>query len=396
MWLPNAFYPSLVAMILDLAFIAYILKVGLRKPGNVPSFLLFLTIFIGVFGELLERIAGPPPQDYFIAYVGAKLIGIGSVLLSATLIHFALDFPYRLKIKRKTREIVLAVFYSVSVIGVILILLNDYLGKPMIVGLSPYPALGQQIWGMEYGAVYGLYMLWAFMASVAVLGLLFYKMKNTKINLIKKQIVLILSGMLIVEVMISVSVLLPALFDYEMYPLSSIAMTIFSMFVSYTIMKYRLFLVSPAAETTSGTRKYELQPGTVRVVSEEHGFELFTDQVYGGIPGLLFTTKDIEKIRERYNLVETPIFRVCKTPGRDTLNPMIGEHREMIAFIISEFLEEAQGVVYLNSIDSMFKKNDFESFLEIISEYIKEEKKGVLLISLSGNDGVKVAKDKRV
>ncbi len=393
MWLPNAFYPTLVAMILDLVFIAYILKVGLRKPGNVPSFLLFLTIFIGVFGELLERIAGPPPQDYLIAYAGAKLIGIGSVLLSATLIHFGLDFPYRLKIKRKTRQIILTVFYSVSVIGVILILLNDYLGKPMIEGLSPYTALGQQIWGMEYGAVYDLYLLWALMASIAVLGLLFYKMRNAKINLIKKQIVLILSGMIIVEVMITVSVLLPALFDYDMYPLSSIAMTIFSMFVSYTIMKYRLFLVSPATEATSGTRKYELQPGTVRVVSEEQGFELFTDQVHSGIPGLLFTTQDIEKIREKYNLVETPIFRVCRTPGRDTLNPMIGEHREMIAFIISEFLEEARGVVYLDSIDSMFKENDFKSFLEIISEYIKEEKKGVLLISLSGNDGVKVVRE---
>ncbi|NPA74925.1 MAG: hypothetical protein GXO25_02440 [Euryarchaeota archaeon] len=384
MWIPNAFYPSFVALILNVVFIIYIIRMGLSKPGNFPAFLLFLTVAVGVTGEVLERIAGPPPEDAGMAYLGSELIALSGVFLPAVFVHFGMDFPYRLRVGTLIRRVVLGFLYGFSFMGVLFLLLNDKLGGIMVWKVSPYSAIGQEIWGMDYGALYYFYLLASFVCGFALLAVLYIKLRKTKIKILKNQIKMVLAGLIIVYILITFSVMVPALLRYEFYPLSSIALTVFGIFVIYTIARYNLFVVSPVQETGKKAElKHRFEAGTVRVLPTDEAYSLFSEQVHGGIPGLLFTVEDTERVRNTYGLKKTPVFRISETPGKDTLNPQVPEHREMIPFIISEFLEQSSsGVVFLDRIDAKWDSL-FVEFIGIIIDFVREEHLGVLLITPS-------------
>ncbi len=382
MWIPNSFYPSFIALALNIFFALYILHVGIRKPGNLVSFLLFLTIAVGVAGEVVERVAGPPPEDMHMAYAGSLLIALSGSFLPAVLIHFGMDFPYRARLSRFARELVLLSLYAFSFTGAFLTVFNDALGAPMVTGVYPYSALGQRVWGMHYGGAYYVYLLASLLCGFALLAILYTKMRKARIKVLRYQIKFVLLGLLVVYILITTTVVIPAVLGYDVYPLSSLSLTVFGMFIIYTVARYHLFVVSPVRETGKVMeRKRQFERGTVMILSPEEGYDVFAEQVHGGIPGLLFTVDEIERVRVRYGFMRTPVFRIARKQGKDTLNPSIPEHKEMVPFIISEFLEQSSsGVVFLDRVDSVWDSM-FIEFATIIMDFVREEKLGVLLIA---------------
>ncbi len=114
MWFTYASSISLVATMISAVLVYLILKADIKKPGNLAAFVMFLGVFIWSFGELLERIAGPPPNDEMLAYLGALTLCVGIFLTPAGLIHFAIDYPYRIKMKTSTRKYILYAVYLLS------------------------------------------------------------------------------------------------------------------------------------------------------------------------------------------------------------------------------------------------------------------------------------------
>ena len=383
MWIPNVFWPTFVASIISAFLVIYILFADIRKTGNLAAFLLFLSLFLWSFGELLERIAGPPPSDYRLAYYGARLLFLGIALLSATFIHFSIDYPYRMKISPYVRKGILWAVYTFSVIGMLLDGLNDFIGNAVIKAMKPYekpiPFFGQQPWEISTGIVYDIYISWLFLAGLILLITLPLKLRNVKMKIVKMQIWLTFTGMLVAFFLVTVTGFIPLILGIEMYPLTTISFSILGLFIIYTIYRYRLFIVVPASEKVEMHKKMPA-PGIYRL-SQKDAFKKFADLAKSGYKALGFVSESIDAFKERYGLKATPIFEITENPGKDRLNPQIDEQREMIPFIISTFMEDVENPVILldlsaNHIDNELRKRILDEVSEVA------DGRGVLIVAV--------------
>ena len=378
MWIPYAFWPTFVASVISIFLVAYILKANIRKAGNTAAFLMFFAILIWSLGELIERIAGPPPNDYNLAYFGARFLFLGIALASATLIHFAIDYPYRIKITANLRKYILYAVYAISLVGMVLDALSDFLGGIVITRDSPYKAFGQAIWGLEAGIVHKLYITWLFLAGLVLLIALPLKLRNVKMKIVKMQIWFTFIGILIAYVLITITGYAPILLNIEMYPLTTISFSIFGLFIIYTIYRYRMFLVVPASEEIE--LHEEIPEAGFYTLKRNEAFRKFANLAKSGHKALGFISQNVDKFREEYGLKATPIFEITKNPGKDRLNPQIEEQREMIPFIISTFMEEVENPVILIDLSAKHLTDDLRNkMMEEIEEVAKG--RGVLIVA---------------
>ena len=116
MWFPTAFWPAFFAVSLDLIILLAIVRSGIRRPGNLAAFMLFSAFFLWSFGEMIERLAGPPPLDRDIAFSGVKILFVGMALSPAAFLHFSMEYPYGVKMKKRTFDILLISLYSISIL----------------------------------------------------------------------------------------------------------------------------------------------------------------------------------------------------------------------------------------------------------------------------------------
>ena len=345
MWIPNAFWPSVVATAISLFLIIYILRADVRKPANFPSFVLFLSVFLWSLGEMIERVAGPPPLDMRLAYFGALTLFIGIALVPSALIHFGIEYPYKSKMSKLKKKILLFLLYGISAVVIIIDVFNNYLGKIVIKNVHPYMGLGQKIWGLSAGILHTLYSIWVFIAALILLVLLFLQLKNVKMKIVKMQIKITLVGLIIAFVLVSLTGLIPPLLGMDVYPLTTISFSIFGLFIIYTIYRYRMFLVYPSKEEIEEHEK--IQKGGFYEMGKDEAYEKFSKLARSGYSCLAFISENPEEFKEKYNLKATPIFQLTEKVGKDRLNPNIEEHREMISFIVSSFIEETKEPVIL-------------------------------------------------
>ncbi len=345
MWIPYAFWPTLAAVVMILIPLIYVLKAGIKKPGNLGAFILFLSVFIWSFGEMLERIAGPPSADYQLAYIGATTIAVGVFLTSAGLIHISIDFPRKIKIKKKTRKLILIIVYLFSLAGIFLDLIDS---KVIIPEVHSYSALGQQIWGMDTGLIYSIYSAWLAIAGLIILVIFSLKLRGEKINLVRSQIKIIIYGIILVYVLVVPTGLVPIILGIDFYPLTTISFSIFGIFVFYAIYRYRMFLVAPVIE--SKVEEEKMPKMGVYVMERDEGYIKFAKLAKSGNEALAFISNSPEDFKEKYDLKIIPVFEITDQMGKDRLNPSIEEHQEMIPFIISSFVDESKSPVILMDI----------------------------------------------
>lgn len=364
MWISNAFWPSFIATAISLFLIIYILMVDVRKPANFPSFVLFFSVFIWSLGELIERLAGPPPADEGLAYFGAITLFIGIALVPSALIHFGIEYPYKSKMSESGKKLLLMVLYGISFLVILIDVFNDYLGKIVIKNVHSYMGLGQKIWGLESGILHTVYSLWVFIAALILLVLLSFKLKNVKMKIVKMQIKITLVGLIITFILVSVTGLIPPLLGMDVYPLTTISFSIFGIFVIYTIYRYRMFLVYPSKEEIVEHEK--ISKGGFYKMGRDKAYEKFSKLAKSGYNCLGFISENPEEFKEKYNLKTTPVFQLTENVGKDRLNPNIEEHREMIFFILSSFIEETKEPVILLDFSSKEIKGNLK--MQILDE----------------------------
>lgn len=364
MWISFAFWPSLIAACISAFLVYLVVRANIKKPGNLSAFVMFMGMMIWSIGELIERLAGPPPHnlqyryyghlslfigphDANLAYIGAIILTVGMYLLPAGIIHFTLDYPFKIKMKLVLRKIILYAVYLFSFGAIAIALLNDKLHYAVISYVNPYNAYGTIIWGLQPGRIHDLLSSWLFITGLTLMVVLFLKYRSSKINIIKRQIEITLIGFFVMFTIMVVTGFVPMIIlnlkNY--YPLMTVSFSIFGLFIMYTIAKYRMFLVVATKENAGGDEK--LPDKGVYILNADEAYGKFAALANSGYSSLGFITEDINKFKEKYNLHSTPLFQISKEVGKDKLNPEIKEHREMITFIIMSMFEQVYKPVIL-------------------------------------------------
>ncbi len=378
MWLPIAFYPACIATVIFGLLLALLLKTGLKRPGNTAAFMLFLAFFLWSFGEMIERMAGPPPAEEWLALVGVKILTAGVFLVLPAGIHFGWDFPFRLcPTKQNLRKYIIGALYAAAAVAIVL----NAATTLFISGVSPYHAVREDIWGMDHTPLYMLYQVGNIAATVFLIASLVYKHVKTHIPVVKKQIRLVLAGFLLSYVLVLATGFIPMVLGMDMYPLTTPSFTLMAGMILYTIVRYRLFIFTPAAEERVEEAE-ALSPGVYEMGREE-AYGKVASLARSGNPALIFTPEDVDEVRERYGLKETLVFQISEKAGRDRLNPAVEEHREMIPFIVMSFITETggRGVVLMDCLDAAeeIAGADAREWLEEQFRHIEREHRGVYI-----------------
>ncbi|MEW6069328.1 MAG: DUF835 domain-containing protein [Candidatus Thermoplasmatota archaeon] len=115
--------------------------------------------------------------------------------------------------------------------------------------------------------------------------------------------------------------------------------------------------------------KYQLESGSSYLIEGrqvERAFDIFKDYVYHNISGLCITRQHIDAVREKYELIKTPILWLSKTPGKNHLSPTdLGMLRETII----EYLKASgESIVMLDGLEYLITHNSFESLLRYLDD----------------------------
>ncbi len=137
----------------------------------------------------------------------------------------------------------------------------------------------------------------------------------------------------------------------------------------YAELASRLFenqslIVTPVKETgKTAKRKFKLEFGHSYLVENnlEKAFEIFADNVHGGLEGLCITREFPPKIRRMYGLEKTLMvwLKQEKAEGQTTVHSL-----QDVSILIANFLGKAkEGIVLLDGFEYLITNHTFESFI---------------------------------
>ncbi len=157
--------------------------------------------------------------------------------------------------------------------------------------------------------------------------------------------------------------------------------------IFYSLLKHKLFILKPSTEELMGTpEKYALKRGLSYYVNEERpdrGYEIFYDQITHGKSGLCITKLPLEKIRERYKLIKTPVLWLTFKNVENAISP---KDIDGLTSVVSDFARETEkSLLFLDCFDQIKFANGFEKSLSMLKDFRKlcNESSSNLLLSIN-------------
>lgn len=246
--------------------------------------------------------------------------------------------------------------------------------------MKPYIAMGVNLWGLEPGIVHRIFSVWLFLAALIMLGVLLIKLRKVDMSIVKKQIFITITGFAVTFIIITVTALIPMVLENkDSYPLTTLGFSIFGLFVMYTIAKYRMFLVAPTTEVTE--EEEELPDEGVYPMSRERAYVKFSKFARSGYSAMGFVAMPVDEFKRKYKLVNTPLFEITKTPGKNNLNPETQKHKEMISFVIMSMLEQVyKPVILIDLTPEWISQKTKEDIVESVRK-ISKDVGGVFIVT---------------
>ncbi len=307
--------PSLLSAICFIILTIYVLAHNPKRLQNRVTAIFFLGLIIWSIAEMFERFSGPPPQalmeqwsiwkasntpppsydwnEYGLALFFGKLIGVGVLLICPAGIHFSLVVPK----KRQVSKLLLGGLYGSYFVFLAILLGTDHFIDTMI----PYYAG----WGTHNGdwmLLYFGYVLFGTLITVINLTLSFVRAKS-KIE--KNQTMFVLAGIMIAVGMTIPTAVIPSILGWEMYPLTTVSFIIMAVFMTYAIVKYKLFVIEAVTEEKIDEKeKVDIKPGFSYLFigkNKSMPYSAFRSLV-SEYPGLCITTGHPRKVRQKYKL----------------------------------------------------------------------------------------------
>jgi len=152
-----------------------------------------------------------------------------------------------------------------------------------------------------------------------------------------------------------------------------------------TLLETQSLVIAPVKEVAEGAkRRFELESGGSYLVKNdvEKAFEVFADNVLGGLEGLCITREFPPKVRRKYGLEKTPIVWLTseRVEGETTVHSL-----QDLSILIASFLEKAQrGIVLLDGLEYLVTNHGFEISIRFLqtSKSRFEQKDAILVAPL--------------
>jgi len=366
--------PSLISAICFIVLTIYVLKNNPKRSANRVTALLFTGLIIWSLAEFLERLAGPAPdvllqtwnelgqpypptmlEDYDFALFVSKLIGVGVLLIGPASVHFSLVVPR----KRKVPLAALLLLYGIYIVLLILLFATDNLVAP------PYPYYAG--WGTQYGDWMSIYMAFPLVCVLFTVSMLSYSFIKAESVIERNQTKFVLLGIIINILLIVPTSVIPSYLGWNMYPLTTVSLIILAGFMTYSIVKYKLFVIEAVTEEAVAEAEtiQRLEPGFSYLMLEKgthYSYEIFRGMV-SSTPGLCITAFYPRKFRREYRLEKTPIIWLTEATSTErALSPSRLEFE--IVYNITTFMKENdRTVVMIDDLKYLALANGFEKVL---------------------------------
>lgn len=135
-------------------------------------------------------------------------------------------------------------------------------------------------------------------------------------------------------------------------------------------LMHKIQEIKPKAEKkVKGKKaKYELKPGHSYLIKEEgtdKSFDMFVDNVMGGMHGLVITRTHPKRIRNKYGLENTPmLWLTSMTSGEKTISPY---NFTELSIVVGKFLNEVENcVILLDGLEYLVTHNSYTQTLKLI------------------------------
>ncbi|MFC1717111.1 DUF835 domain-containing protein [Candidatus Poribacteria bacterium] len=353
----------------------YVLRKDRRELPNLVFAVFAFSLAIWCIFEVGHRLT----DNTTVAHLCIRGGGVGWCYMTSFWVHFLLIFARREKyLKSKLTYIVL---YGPSSAILSLFLTTDMIYKQepvrMYFGYTSLP--GEYIW------IYTLNYMLLYLFGVYIL----LEVVRKGIKLERKQAKPVLFGTTAFLVLgTATNVILP-LSGMSAPELATTLSMVWGASVFYAVIKHRLFIVKPSIEEHMETpERYILESGMGYFVNEERpgtGYEVFLDRITHGDPGLCISKLAPDKIRERYNLVKTPILWLTFKNVEKSISP---KNVDGLTSVISDFIRKTQkSLVFLDCFDQIKFAIGFDRALSALRDFVRlcSENNSTILMSIPPN-----------
>lgn len=366
--------PPLVALMFNAYLGVYVLHQNIKARANrVFGFMMFLMC---IFAFTTFMLLGSASQG--TALLWCRVTSIVLVFLPAVFLHFALVFP---KERRFAKNVGYAfALYIPSLVFAGLVNTNLFVEK-----------VQRYYWGFYSVAGMAFYFYVVCATWFLVYGF-FILIKSYRISkgLERDQTRSIIIGMGVVAVVAAATDYGPMVLNMlYLPPLTTWSMILMSCIIAYGIVRYKLMIISPAAEAAvESPIKYELKPSYSYLVKSEDPtrcYEIFKDQVVHGTYGLCITKMPPRVVRDTYGLKKTPlIWLTFKDEITDEKTLPVDKCDELTE-TISRYIRDAKGsVILIDCLDEIKSVNGFKKtlgFLMAMKSLCKADNSSQLLFA---------------
>lgn len=372
--------PAIIVCILSIFIGVYVLY---KNPKNIQNrvFALFiLSVVTFSIAEAMLRFSNNTEEGL----LWGRIAYLGVIFMPMTLLHFSFVFPQKRIISTRSKYLL----FGTYIVGLLLFYVFNLLISTQDVQWSN---LGYRVVLSSKFYLIGIWLL-----ITTILGTLnfSYSYIHSKTTIERKQIKHVSYGVFILIILTFGTNVIPSLFGIEMFPMGSISLSIFAIFVGAAILRYNLFLFKPMIEPSTekkktGPKKYRLNSSVGYMVREEHGeqgFEIFKDQITHDVSGLCITKYPPQSIREKYGFEKTPLFWFTfkQSDKETTINPQKLDV-DLIPQVEDFVKKRKNKMVYMDCLDQITLVKGFDNTLTLINDIrnICRENNSILLISVN-------------
>lgn len=372
--------PALIACILSALVGIYIFYNNSKNNQN-RVFVVFI-VFAIVFsiGEAIIRFSNSSEEGL----LWGRLAYFGVIFMPLALFHLSFVFPRERTVFARNKNVIFVMY----LIGVILLLIFNLIISSQDIQWSR--------WGYRAVLSSKFYFIGIWLLATTVLGALnfFYSYMHPKTMIERKQVKHVSYGVFVVIMFTFGTNTFPSMLGIEVFPLGSVSLSIFAVFIGAAILKYNLFrfksMIEPAIEEKkAGKKKYKLKSSKSYIAIEEgwaQGFDIFRDQITHGVSGLCITKYHPQVIRDKYGFEKTPFFWFTfkQSDKETTVNPQKLDV-ELIPQVENFVKKGKNTMVYMDCLDQISLVKGIDNTFTLVNDIrnICGENNSILLLSVN-------------
>jgi hypothetical protein len=230
----------------------------------------------------------------------------------------------------------------------------------------------KKYWGYHFPLGDFIWILQVYIITVLSIAIYFVsKFIRTETGIRKKQGIIIFSALVFTLISaLSFDTTLSALGVEATDTISSILDIVPITLIAIAILKYKLFIIESRTEKlVRSPRKYLLEENFSYFLKEEEStksFDILSDQVLHGIPGLCITKLPPETVRQKYEIARTPIIWLTFKEVEDAISP---KDLDRLKSAISDFVVKTkQSCILLDCFREIVLINGFKHAMSFLKE----------------------------